>query len=66
MNGNVDPSKLTSNFFELEWPYKSGKIQQFPEIDNASWFTVDRAIEKINPVQQSFINEARSILHKRS
>jgi predicted NUDIX family NTP pyrophosphohydrolase len=62
INGNVDASSLSSNMFELEWPAKSGKIQRFPEIDKASWFIEARAMEKINPAQQSFIKEAIRIL----
>jgi predicted NUDIX family NTP pyrophosphohydrolase len=65
MKGNVDASRLISNMFELEWPPKSGRMQQFPEIDKASWFIEGRAIQKINPAQQSFIKEAVMILPPR-
>ena len=44
---NVDPSGLKSNFFEVEWPPKSGKIVSFPELDRFSWFNLDAARKKI-------------------
>lgn len=65
MLGNLDPSGITSNIFELEWPPNSGKFQQFPEIDKASWLIESRAMEKINPAQQGFIKDAARILGKR-
>jgi predicted NUDIX family NTP pyrophosphohydrolase len=65
MRGNLDPSKIESNLFELEWPYKSGKIQSFPEIDRAAWFSFEHSLEKINPAQQSLLHEAADILHQR-
>ncbi len=37
--GDFDPATLKSNRFELEWPPKSGRLQSFPEVDRAAWFT---------------------------
>ena len=42
---------IKSNSFKLEWPPKSGKFQEFPEQDNAAWFTYHEAVDKINPAQ---------------
>lgn len=42
---------ISSNNFEMEWPPKSGKLQSFPEVDRAEWFTVKEAREKIHPAQ---------------
>lgn len=44
-----------SNTFELEWPPRSGRMQQFPEIDRAQFFSVDEAKRKINPAQVAFL-----------
>src|SRR5258708_26174137 len=41
MAGDVEVTKLTSNTFELEWPPRSGKMQQFPEVDRDAWFDLD-------------------------
>jgi predicted NUDIX family NTP pyrophosphohydrolase len=40
----------------MEWPPKSGRLQSFPEVDRAAWFTVEKACEKILPGQRPFID----------
>jgi predicted NUDIX family NTP pyrophosphohydrolase len=57
VEGDLDAERVRSNTFEMEWPPKSGKKQQFPEIDKAGWFPVATALEKINPGQAAFIHE---------
>jgi len=54
---DIDPAKIKSNLFEMEWPPKSGKWQSFPEIDRGAWFTPATAKQKINPAQATFIDE---------
>jgi len=58
VQGDFDTSKLKSNTFEMEWPPKSGKLQEFPEVDRAEWFVLEEALLKINPGQAGFIREA--------
>ena len=53
--GDFDPATLVSNRFELEWPPKSGRMQNFPEVDRAAWFAPAEAREKIQPGQAPFI-----------
>jgi predicted NUDIX family NTP pyrophosphohydrolase len=43
--------KIKSNTFEMEWPPRSGRLKQFPEVDRAEFFTKDVARQKINPAQ---------------
>lgn len=57
IEGEMDVSKLVSNTFEIEWPPRSGKKQNFPEVDKANWFSVEEALLKIIPAQQEFILE---------
>jgi predicted NUDIX family NTP pyrophosphohydrolase len=57
LEGDIDASSISSNTFNLEWPPKSGKWKEFPEVDKAEWFALDMAKEKINPAQASFIDE---------
>ena len=57
VEGDCDPAQLRSNLFSLEWPPKSGKRQQFPEVDRAEWFSVPVALRKINPAQGGFVSE---------
>ena len=39
--------KVSSNLFETEWPPRSGRMRQFPEIDDARWFPLDAARDKV-------------------
>jgi predicted NUDIX family NTP pyrophosphohydrolase len=55
VEGDIDHEIIVSNLFEMEWPPRSGKMQSFPEIDRAAWFTVDEAKEKINAGQVGLI-----------
>ena len=45
--GDLDAEATTSNTFELEWPPRSGRVQEFPEIDRAAWVTVEVARTKL-------------------
>lgn len=57
VEGDLDPRTVRSNLFEMEWPPKSGKKQNFPEVDRAGWFSIPDAIEKINPAQRPLLLE---------
>jgi len=46
-----------SNTFSMEWPPRSGKRQEFPEVDRAEWFTMEVAKEKILKGQVGFLEE---------
>jgi predicted NUDIX family NTP pyrophosphohydrolase len=59
---DLDETKVTSNTFEMEWPPRSGKMREFPEIDRVGWFTVEEAFEKILPGQKGFISELQELL----
>ncbi len=62
VEGNCDPEKLVSNTFPMEWPPKSGKIQEFPEVDRGEWFTIETAKEKIVKGQIGFFDELAELL----
>jgi predicted NUDIX family NTP pyrophosphohydrolase len=62
IEGDCEPEKLRSNTFQMEWPPKSGKIKEFPEIDRGGWFSIEEAKRKINPGQISFIEELKEKL----
>lgn len=51
-----DPAALASNTFAMEWPPRSGKRQEFPEVDRAEWFDPETAREKILPAQAEFLD----------
>jgi predicted NUDIX family NTP pyrophosphohydrolase len=53
---DFDPASLASNTFAMEWPPRSGKQQEFPEVDRAGWFDLETAREKILPAQGEFLD----------
>lgn len=52
---DFDPAKLQSIGFEMEWPPRSGRQQEFPEVDRADWFGLEAAREKIIAGQAPFL-----------
>jgi predicted NUDIX family NTP pyrophosphohydrolase len=64
VRGDCDAKTIASNTFLLEWPPRSGKRQEFPEVDRAEWFTMDVAKEKILKGQVGLLEELRQILEK--
>lgn len=64
--GDCDPERIRSNTFTLEWPPRSGKQQQFPEIDRAAWFDMETARQKIFRGQAGFLDELEALLNKKT
>ncbi|MBV9235013.1 MAG: NUDIX domain-containing protein [Xanthobacteraceae bacterium] len=60
--GDVDAAKLISNTFEIEWPPRSGRRRQFPEVDRAAWFDLATAREKLIAYQRPFLVELEKML----
>jgi predicted NUDIX family NTP pyrophosphohydrolase len=60
--GDCDPGALRSNHFELEWPPRSGRVRQFPEVDRAAFFALAEARERINPAQAAFLDRLAAAL----
>ena len=56
VEGDLDAEAITSNTFELEWPPRSGRRQEFPEVDRAAWFTLDAARVKILAAQAPLLD----------
>jgi predicted NUDIX family NTP pyrophosphohydrolase len=59
--GDCDPSTLTSNTFSIEWPPRTGRQCEFPEIDRADFFTVPAARQKMHPTELDFVARLESI-----
>lgn len=59
---DLDPAGLKSDTFSLEWPPRSGKRQEFPEIDRAAWFGIEEAERKIVQGQVGFLAQLRERL----
>jgi len=60
--GDGDPAKIRSNTFRLEWPPKSGKFEEFPEIDRANFFTVEAAATKMHPAEFELLQRLERLL----
>ncbi len=56
VEGDLDASAVRSNTFTMEWPPRSGRTQEFPEIDRAEWFPAARAREKLIEAQVAFLD----------
>ena len=61
--GDCEPEKLVSNFCEIEWPPRSGKKMEIPEVDRGAWFTLDGARRAILKSQQEFLNVLAAKVH---
>src|SRR5271170_7812050 len=53
--GDFDPASLKSNTFAIEWPPRSGRMAEFPEVDRAAWYSIDEALIKINKGQRPIV-----------
>jgi predicted NUDIX family NTP pyrophosphohydrolase len=59
---DFDVETVKSNLFMLEWPPRSGKHGQFPEVDRAEWFSIDEARRKILKGQEPFLDRLLALL----
>lgn len=57
IEGNCSPVSGRSNTFKMEWPPRSGRQQEFPEVDRAEWFPISVAREKLNVTQAALLDE---------
>jgi predicted NUDIX family NTP pyrophosphohydrolase len=55
MEGDGDASNLKSNMFSMEWPPRSGRMAEFPEVDRWEWFSLEEAQERILAGQRVFL-----------
>jgi predicted NUDIX family NTP pyrophosphohydrolase len=62
LEGDCAADSIRSNFFELEWPPKSGKVQQFPEVDRAWWFSLPEARKKLLAGQRAFLDRLEELV----
>lgn len=62
VEGDLDVTKIKSNTIPIEWPPKSGKFQQIPEVDRGAWFDLVTARTKINGAQAAFLDQIEVFL----
>lgn len=56
VQGDLDAEAITSNTCPIEWPPRSGRTIEIPEVDRAGWFTLEEAKQKINPAQAALLD----------
>jgi predicted NUDIX family NTP pyrophosphohydrolase len=66
LEGDGDAAAARSNLFSMEWPPRSGRMQQFPEVDRAAWYGLDEARRRIVPGQRPLLDELDRVLAERS
>jgi predicted NUDIX family NTP pyrophosphohydrolase len=62
IEGDLDPATAVSNTFVMEWPPRSGKREEFAEIDRVAWFGPDAARRRLKPTQVPFVDRLAAIL----
>ena len=62
VRADVDPSRLESNTFSVEWPPKSGRYQDVPEVDRAAWFAIPDARRKILKGETPFLSQLAEVV----
>jgi predicted NUDIX family NTP pyrophosphohydrolase len=60
--GDLDVTEITSNTVEVQWPPRSGKMLEIPEVDRAEWFGIQQARDKINAAQAELLDRLAEIL----
>ncbi len=66
IEGDADPAKLVSNTFALEWPPRSGRYLDVPEVDRAAWFALPEAEKRLVKGQAPIIEALRARLRATS
>jgi predicted NUDIX family NTP pyrophosphohydrolase len=65
LEGDLDAEQIHSNTFALEWPPRSGRTIDVPEVDRAEWFSLDAAGKKINPAQAELLTRLAAAVRSR-
>ncbi|MBQ1088662.1 NUDIX domain-containing protein [Streptomyces sp. B93] len=56
VEGDLDPAAVTPGTFRMEWPPRSGRIEEFPELDRVRWFPLAEARDVIVRAQGAFLD----------
>ena len=62
VEGDYDVKSIKSNTIKIEWPPRSGKFREFPEVDRAEFFEVEEAKKKINPAQVELLERLEAAI----
>lgn len=64
--GDCDPAKLMSNTCEIEWPPRSGRRLEIPEVDRGRWFSIEEACNYIRQEQRPLLDKLGALLQHSS
>ncbi|WP_405856809.1 NUDIX domain-containing protein [Streptomyces sp. NBC_01515] len=56
IEADLDPAAMVPGTFRMEWPPKSGQVQEFPELDRVEWLSLERAREVVVTAQATFLD----------
>lgn len=62
VEADFDAASVVSNTFSMEWPPRSGKMREFPEVDRAGWFDLEQAAAKMNAGQRPLLEQLAKLL----
>lgn len=62
VEGDLDPSSCVHGTFEMEWPPRSGRRQNFPEVDRVEWFDLAEARRRILVGQAPFLDDLEELV----
>jgi predicted NUDIX family NTP pyrophosphohydrolase len=62
VESDCDPEAIASNVFSMEWPRRSGKMREFPEVDRAAWFALPEAKTRILEGQKPLLEELERVV----
>ena len=62
VEGDLDPTAIQSNHFDLEWPPRSGRLEQFPEVEEARWMSLAEARALMLPSQLPLLGALEQML----
>jgi predicted NUDIX family NTP pyrophosphohydrolase len=66
LEGDLDAERIVSNRFEMEWPPRSGRLQSFPEVERAAWFSMEEARRNILLSQRPILDALEADLADRA
>jgi predicted NUDIX family NTP pyrophosphohydrolase len=62
LGGDLDPGQIASNTCMVQWPPRSGRMIEIPEVDRAEWFSLEEARERINPGQAALLDRLSGLV----
>ncbi len=65
LEGDLDPAQLVSNRFQMQWPPRSGRTIEVPEVDRGAWFSMPEAKARILSSQATFLERLAEKLNRR-